>query len=148
MRRTQAEYTSLRTAAWDLASKGLSGDDVAVNLNVPRSTVFRWLKDMSVERSQTGLAEAIQMELGRLERWQQVLELKLENPRVTTHEAVIATLLRLSERRAKLLGLDAAQKIEAQVHEVSAADIELAELTREAQAKAALEVQRIQEGAS
>lgn len=51
-----------------------------------------------------------------------------------------------SERRAKLLGLDAALKVEATVHEVSQQDIELAELIRETQAKNAAEEARIKGG--
>lgn len=49
-------------------------------------------------------------------------------------------LLRILERRAKLLGLDAAIKLEAVVHEVTQQDVELAELLREARAR--LDVER------
>jgi hypothetical protein len=52
--------------------------------------------------------------------------------------SAIGTLVRISERRAKLLGLDAAVKVDAQVHTVDPADIELAQMIREAKAKAAV----------
>lgn len=48
-------------------------------------------------------------------------------------------LLRILERRAKLLGLDAAVKLEATVHQVTEQDVELAELLREAKVKLAQE---------
>lgn len=50
---------------------------------------------------------------------------------------------RNAERRAKLLGLDAAVKVDATVHQMTQEDIELAELVREAQAKNAVEEARI-----
>jgi hypothetical protein len=50
---------------------------------------------------------------------------------------------RNGERRAKLTGIEAAVKVDATVHEVSQADIELAELVREAQARNAAEEARI-----
>jgi hypothetical protein len=43
--------------------------------------------------------------------------------------------LKVSERRARLLGIDAAEKLEAVVTEVTQADLELAELLREAKAR-------------
>src|SRR5690606_28078765 len=55
----------------------------------------------------------------------------------------IGTLVRLSERRAKLLGLDAAVRVDAQVHQVDPADIELAQMIREAKARAAAEEARL-----
>lgn len=54
---------------------------------------------------------------------------------------------RNAERRAKLLGLDAAVKADVTVHEVTQEDIELAELIRETQAKNAALEQRIRGGA-
>lgn len=50
---------------------------------------------------------------------------------------------RNGERRAKLLGLEAAVKVDATVTEVTQEDIELAELIREAKAKNAAEEERI-----
>jgi hypothetical protein len=53
---------------------------------------------------------------------------------------------RNGERRAKLLGLEAAVKVDTTVHEVKQEDIELAELIREAQAKNAAEEAQIKGG--
>jgi len=53
------------------------------------------------------IAEKARMiELARLDRWMLALEPKKSDPRT------VDTLLRLSERRAKLLGLDAPQRLE------------------------------------
>jgi len=53
-------------------------------------------------------------------------------------------LLRILERRAKLLGLDAAIKMEATVHQVDQVDVGLAELIRDARAKAAAATAAVQ----
>lgn len=51
----------------------------------------------------------------------------------------VSLMLRIDERRAKLNGLDAPVQVQATVHQVDTEDAELAELVREAQAKAAAE---------
>lgn len=56
----------------------------------------------------------------------------------------IDRLLRIQERRAKLEGLDAPVKVEAQVTEVSQVDIEAAEMIREAKARAAAQRERLE----
>jgi Arc/MetJ family transcription regulator len=60
--------------------------------------------------------------------------------------AAIDRLTRITESWRKLHGMDAAVKIDATVHEVTQADIELASLIREAQAKNAVEEARIKDG--
>lgn len=56
------------------------------------------------------------------------------------------TRRRNGERRARLLGLDAAVKVDATVHEVTQEDVELAELIREAKARTQAEEQQILDG--
>lgn len=53
-----------------------------------------------------------------------------------------------SERRAKLLGLDAALKVDATVHEVTQQDIELQEMLQEAKARVAAQEQALRDGSS
>lgn len=55
----------------------------------------------------------------------------------------IATLQRLYESRRKLLGTDAAQKIDATVHEVTQADLAITDLLNEAKARNAATEQRL-----
>ena len=57
----------------------------------------------------------------------------------------IATLLRVQERRSKLLGLDAPQRVDATVHQPDPAELELAELIREQRAKNAVEAQHLED---
>jgi hypothetical protein len=48
---------------------------------------------------------------------------------------VIDRILRVSERRSKLLGLDKPVRVEATIHQVDSADMELAQMIREGRAK-------------
>ncbi|MEU9819192.1 hypothetical protein ACIGG9_16125 [Pseudonocardia alni] len=60
--------------------------------------------------------------------------------------AAIATLRQLDEREAKLLGLDAAVKVDATVHQVDPQDLELMQLISEQKAKNAAEREQIEGG--
>ena len=53
--------------------------------------------------------------------------------------AAIDAVLKIQQRKAKLLGLDAPVKVAATVHEVSEEDVAIAELIRDQEAKNALE---------
>lgn len=58
----------------------------------------------------------------------------------------IEVLMKVEESRAKLLGVDAPERVEATVIEISQEDVALAELVREAQAAAAVAEQRLRGG--
>lgn len=59
----------------------------------------------------------------------------------------VEVLVKVEERRAKLLGVDAPERVEATVSEVTQEDLALAESVREAQAAAAVAEQQLREGA-
>lgn len=54
-------------------------------------------------------------------------------------------MLKIGERRSKLLGLDAPQRVDATVTETTQADLELDEMVREAKARNALKEQELRE---
>lgn len=58
----------------------------------------------------------------------------------------VEVVVKVEERRAKLLEIDAPEKVEATVVEVTQADIALAEMVAEAQAAAAAEEARLRGG--
>ncbi len=60
----------------------------------------------------------------------------------------IEVAVKVAERRARLLGIDVPERVEATVTEVTREDIALAELVREAQAAAAGAEQQLREGAT
>jgi hypothetical protein len=59
----------------------------------------------------------------------------------------VEVAVKVEERRAKLLGIDAPAQVEATVHQVDQTDMAIAELVREAQAAAAVEEAALREGA-
>lgn len=150
MRRNPAEYAEVRAAVWQHRVRGVSVEDICSSMNLPRGTVYRWLKEIGESRVSESAQELLSTELARIDHWQSQLELQLEEQIEKGRNAArtVEVLSKLSERRAKLLGLDAALKVEAQVHEVTQQDLELAELIRNAEAAAALEEQEIREAAS
>ena len=90
------------------------------------------------------LAEEVrQMELDRLDRWLTKLDAQIQQNQSVARNVEVA--VKVAERRARLLGIDAPERIDATVHEVSQEDVALAELIREEQAKAALVEQQMRE---
>jgi AcrR family transcriptional regulator len=149
--RNTAEFANLRRAAWEHRVRGLSFADISAALNVPTGTLYRWMREMSDEaaaQAREMAAAQLQIEIDRIDRWQSNLELQLEQQVAAGKSAArtVEVLSKLSERRAKLLGMDAPEKVDATIHEVTQEDLAVAELVREAQAAAAVEVQRVQEG--
>lgn len=146
MWRNEAEYAEQRAAVYEHRVRGLSYRTIAAATNIPFSTVVRWCRDLTSARVVESQSELLAYELERLDLWQSRLEAQAEDGKQIARNTEV--LLRLSERRAKLLGLDEATKIEALVQEVTQEDVAIAEMVREAQAAAAVDEQRIKEGQS
>ena len=98
------------------------------------------------------LDEHLQYELARLDdllkRYYRMLG-QIEDDLAETDTIVKlgAQILKVSERRSKLLGLDAAQKVDATVTETTQQDLELQEMIREAEAANAVKAQNIKKRA-
>ena len=132
---TQAER---QRACYNLRLSGHSVRAIAEKLDIPRSTVQRLL-DAEIDTIVTPGAEAVRkLELDRLDRWMLALENKILNGDTNA----INSAIKVAERRAKYLGIDAPTKVEAQVHEVTQEDLAIAEMIREAKMRqAALEAE-------
>lgn len=100
------EYEMLK-----LKLRGLSQREIAARYNVSDATVSRVLKrQLSVyrENNMHEINELVSIEEGRLDEMYKALQPKIEKGDSRAIEAGI----KISERRAKLLDLDAAQKLE------------------------------------
>ncbi len=86
------------------------------------------------ERVRPKAEQYVEEELARLDRYLT----KLEAGVALGDEKAVNAALRVSERRAKLLGLDQPVKADVQVTQVTQEDLELQELVREAQVARAL----------
>jgi hypothetical protein len=99
--------------AMELRASGASFEQIgrALNPSVSRQQAWRGLDELLVECREK--AESLrQLELCRLNRLRFALWPRCSEPRV------VDTLLRISEREAKLLGLDAPQRVEASEPEI------------------------------
>ena len=99
------EYEMLK-----LKLRGLSQREIALRYNVSDATVSRVLKrQLSVyrENNMHEINELVSIEEGRLDEMYKALQPKIEKGDSRAIEAGI----KISERRAKLLDLDAAQKL-------------------------------------
>lgn len=104
LRLSGATYQQIAEAA----IRQFGAEHLPKNYNAPQAgqDVIRELQKLDVER-ETGRAELVRLELERLDRmllaiWQQV---------VSGHLGAVDRGLRISERRAKMLGLDAPTKV-------------------------------------
>lgn len=122
----------------DLRRKGYTVREIADETGIARSTVQLRLDDALAELVLPAADEVRQLELARLDRWQRRLEALFDDPERDVCK-VVTTALRVQERRAKLLGLDAPTRaqVDATVTEVTQEDIALRELLAEAQARSA-----------
>jgi len=105
------------------------------NRAAARNAVMRALQSIIGEPAQ----ELRQLELERLD----AMMLGLWPRARKGDEAAVDRVLKIMERRAKLLGLDTPARTDVTVHQVDATDTALAELLREAKAKKAAEEARL-----
>lgn len=144
LRDNPAERSELRVRAYELKLRGLSVRAIGSELGVSKTTADRLLKEEIEAREIPLLNEVVKVELDRYDRYLLRLEAALDDDAADVSK-IVATAIRVSEARRKLLGYDAPQRVEATVHQVDQVDVELAEVVREAQANAALEEQRVRD---
>jgi transposase len=130
-----ARIADEQAKCFDLKRMGMSVRAIAAELNMSSATVQRRLQDAYDELVMPVAAEVKKMELERLDSYLLRLEKRLQQGEDPIR--VVPVAMKVLERRARYLGLDEPEKIDATVHEVSQQDLAIAELVREAQAQAA-----------
>lgn len=119
--------------ALDLRCQGKTIRAIAAIMHLSKSTVENRIKDAINERLDEPVAEVIKMEIARYERYLDKLEPKIAEG----DPQAINAAMKIGDRRARLLGLDAPTRIDARVAEVTQLDMEAEEMLREAQVRAA-----------
>lgn len=169
---TNGKFTrSIETAERDaqaarLRARGLGYKQIAEQLGYEDHTgaykaVQRALKEIVAEPAE----ELRALELERLDDMYRRAQAVLERRHVTVSQgrvvrlddepleddgpvlAALDRLLKIQERRARLLGLDAPTQVQAEVVQVTESDIELRQLIAEAKASNALKEQELRENA-
>lgn len=108
-------------------------------VKMSHETARRRVEKAIDERVRPQAEQYVEEELARLDRYLT----KLEPGVAVGDEKAVNAALRVSERRAKLLGLDQPVKVDAQVVQVTQEDLELQELVREAKAARALDHEEV-----
>lgn len=137
----RASVAEEQVHCYELRLTGMSIREIAERTGISKSTVHDRIQ-AEISSRVTPLAEEVRkMELDRLDGWLERLNEQIARGIQVARNVEVA--VRVSERRAKLLGIDAPEKVEATVTEVTQQDVALAELISEAQAAAAVAEQKL-----
>ena len=111
---TREQRIEFRRRAWELRIAGLTQQQIGAKLGLSQSIVSRMLaraRADATEATHTVAATATTEQVARLDRMLTALWEKVRNG----NERAIESALRIEERRAKLLGLDAAVRKEVDI---------------------------------
>lgn len=100
---------------WQLRLLGLSLRQIAAQVGLTHPRVLAILERGYRERVHPKVDEARTLELERLDDWMVRLAPAIRNG----DDRAISTALRISERRARLLGMDAPTRVQAEVEDVT-----------------------------
>lgn len=131
----RAAVAEQQVRCYELRLTGMSIVAISKATGIARSTVHDRIQSEISARVLPLADEVRKMELDRLDRWLAKLDAQIAKDQSVARNVEVA--VRVSERRAKLLGLDAPERVEATITEVTQEDIALAELVAEAQMQAA-----------
>lgn len=144
-RTSAAEIAEQQAECYRLQLEGLSVREIAKRVGLSHGTVQNRISAHASNVVQPLAEQVRQRHLDQIRDWLARLNAQLQTAPKTTPRC-IEVGVRLLEREAKLLGIDAPERAEIAVTEVTQEDLALAELVREAAAKAAAEEQQIREG--
>lgn len=135
-RANRATTAEEQVRCYQLRLSGLSIRQIARATGLSVGTVSNRIQAEINARVLPLADEVRKMELDRLDGWLARLNAEIVAGKAVARNVEVA--VKVSERRAKLLGIDAPQQVEATVTEVTQEDVALAELVREARAAAAV----------
>lgn len=141
---TEAQVAEQQIRCYELRLTGMSLDRIAKETTLSKGTVHNRIQAEIQARVLPLADEVRKLELDRLDRWLAKLDQQIEAGETVPRCVEVA--VKVSERRARLLGIDAPQQLEATVTEVSQADLEFQELLREAKARVATEEAKLTDG--
>lgn len=144
VRTSAATIAEQQAECYRLQLEGLSVREIAKRVGLSHGTVQNRISAHASSIVQPLAEQVRERHLEQIREWLAKLNEQIKRDYAVARNVEVGT--RLLEREAKLLGIDAPEKVDATITTVSPEDIELRELIAEAQAKAALEEQQLREG--
>lgn len=141
-KRSESERLALGIVILHRTMQGATIRDVEAELGIPRATVQRYKEKALMSIQLPTVDAARQEEIDRLDEIIRIVWPSVE----TGDEKAIASYMKVSERRAKLLGLDRPIEVSQTVVELTAQEAELQALLAQAERDAAMESARIESG--
>lgn len=142
-KRSDSERLALGIVILHKTMGGKTIRDVEAEMGIPRASVQRYKEKALMSIALPSVDAARQEEIDRLE-----VIIKAVWPMVETGDKdAIASYMKVSERRAKLLGLDRPIEVNSTVTEVTAQEMELKQLLAQAERDALMEAATLSEKA-
>lgn len=141
--RNRAQRAREREVCFELRLRGHSIRETAelasqeLGWSISGPTAWRRIEEEGLLRVEPAEEALRAQELARLDRYLVALETAALSDDPKDKVAAVNSALKLQERRAKLLGLDAPQRAEVTVQELGEQDVELAAMIREEKARQA-----------
>lgn len=128
-----------RQKCLELRRNGMSIHGIAEELKIDPRTVSKYITDALKANVMRDVDLLRQLEVARLDEYLEKLKPRIDKG----DDKAVNAALRVSEQRARLLGLFTPVKIDVDVHEETEQDRELKELINEAKAKQAVELDKL-----
>ena len=141
-KRSDSERLALGIVILHKTMNGKTIRDVEAEMGIPRASVQRYKEKALMSIALPSVDAARQEEIDRLD-----VIIKAVWPNVETGDKdAIASYMKVSERRAKLLGLDRPMLVEQTVHEITPQEAELQAMIAQAERDAAVQESLLAQG--
>lgn len=141
IKKTAAEKMVIALQVLSLIQQGKTLRSIGAELGMSHVTAIRY-RELALATIAPPIVEDARKEM--IEQMDAIIEGSMALAASGDKDAV-ANIMKATERKAKLLGLDAPVRVEAQVAEVTQADLELQQMIREAAAEAAAKESQLKE---
>ena len=145
-RNNDALVAAQQIQCYELRLTGMSIRAIAKKTGLSVGTVYKRIQSEIAERVLPLAEEVRKMELDRLDRWLEKLDAQILADKSVARNVEVA--VKVAERRAKLLGIDAPEKQDVIVTETTQFDAHFMELVERVEAQNAAKAAEIREGSS
>lgn len=112
---TKEEQIQRRVDIWRMRTEGKTQLEIAQHFGISQQRVYQLIKEAAAEITQEAAEELRKVELHKLDKWEQAALMVAEQYRGQDASTVLGALdrlLKIGQRRAALVGLDAPSVVE------------------------------------